>query len=80
MRDNGDRNHKRIQKELIQKKILLKVQWKFNPPASPHFGGLWEATVRSTKYHLNRVIGETTLTYEELSILLYSIEACLNSR
>ncbi|XP_029154848.1 uncharacterized protein LOC114929767 [Nylanderia fulva] len=48
--------------------------------AAPHFGGLWEAAVKSTKFHLRRVIGETTLTFEELSTLLAQIEACLNSR
>ncbi|XP_028159005.1 uncharacterized protein LOC114351861 [Ostrinia furnacalis] len=34
----------------------------------------------STKHHLKRVIGTATLTYEEISTLLYQIEACLNSR
>ncbi|XP_077280506.1 uncharacterized protein LOC143907537 [Temnothorax americanus] len=56
------------------------VKWHFNPPAAPHFGGLWEAAVKSTKFHLRRVIGETTLTFEEMSTLLAQVEACLNSR
>ncbi|EFN70688.1 hypothetical protein EAG_00141, partial [Camponotus floridanus] len=41
---------------------------------------LWEAAVKSTKHHLRRVIGESTLTFEEMSTLLAQIEACLNSR
>jgi len=56
------------------------IQWRFNPPSAPHFGGLWEAAVKSLKHHLRRVLGETTLTYEEMSTLLAQIEACLNSR
>ncbi|XP_018407519.1 PREDICTED: uncharacterized protein LOC108783448 [Cyphomyrmex costatus] len=56
------------------------VRWHFIPPSAPHFGGLWEAGVRSVKYHLKRVIGSHTLTFEELTTLLYQIEACLNSR
>ncbi|XP_011696370.1 PREDICTED: uncharacterized protein LOC105455031 [Wasmannia auropunctata] len=56
------------------------VQWRFNPPAALHFGGIWEAAVKSTKHHLRRVIGDTTLTYEELSTFLAQVEACLNSR
>ena len=56
------------------------IQWHFNPPAAPSFGGLWEAAVKSLKYHMKRVIGDQTLTYEELSTLLSGIEVCLNSR
>lgn len=56
------------------------VRWHFTPPGSPHFGGLWEAGVKSVKLHLQRSIGESTLSYEELSTLLTQIEACLNSR
>lgn len=54
--------------------------WHFNPPAAPHFGGLWEAGVKSMKHHLKRIIGHYTLTFEEYSTILAQIEACLNSR
>ncbi|KAL6416564.1 hypothetical protein ACFW04_013921 [Cataglyphis niger] len=57
-----------------------RIQWRFNPPSAPHFGGLWEAAVKSLKHHLRRVLGESTLTYEEMSTLLAQIEACMNSR
>lgn len=56
------------------------TKWQFNTPSAPHFGGLWEAGVKSVKHHLRRVIGEHTLTYEELSTFLVQVEACLNSR
>lgn len=69
-----------IENQLADKFIEENVKWHFIPPASPHFGGLWEAGVKSTKHHLRRVIGESKLTYEEMSTLLCQIEACLNSR
>lgn len=58
------------------------IHWHFITPSprAPHFGGLWEAGVKSVKHHLKRVIGESKLTYEEMSTLLCQIEACLNSR
>ncbi|GFV80136.1 integrase catalytic domain-containing protein [Trichonephila clavipes] len=58
----------------------VNTEWHFNPPVSPHFGGLWEAGVKSIKYPLKRVIGITNLTFEEFSTLLTQIEAILNSR
>ncbi|BES96807.1 Retrotransposon protein [Nesidiocoris tenuis] len=56
------------------------VTWVFNPPHAPHFGGLWESTVKSVKRHLRAVAGNTPLTFEELSTLLVRIESLLNSR
>ncbi|XP_071057560.1 uncharacterized protein [Onthophagus taurus] len=51
-----------------------------HPPAALHFGGKWEAEVKSVKGHLRKVIGNTLLTYEEFSTVLVQIEAVLNSR
>lgn len=65
-----------LQDAVAQKGVL----WKFNPPAAPHFGGMWEAGVKSTKYHLHRVVGQQILTYEEFATVLCKVEAMLNSR
>ncbi|XP_034942904.1 uncharacterized protein [Chelonus insularis] len=70
-------------KELNQISSILSnsgTKWIFNPPSSPHFGGKWEAGVKSMKYHLPRIVGDTQLTYEELSTVLCQIEGILNSR
>ncbi|XP_011884033.1 PREDICTED: uncharacterized protein LOC105571168, partial [Vollenhovia emeryi] len=49
-------------------------RWEFNPPATPHMGGKWEAVVKPIKFHLRRTIGESVLTFEELTTLLTQIE------
>ncbi|XP_055906553.1 uncharacterized protein LOC129941828 [Eupeodes corollae] len=56
------------------------TKWSFNPPSAPHFGGKWEAAVKSAKFHIKRVIGDTVLTYEEFSTFLTQVEDVLNSR
>lgn len=56
------------------------IQFKFIPSYSPEFGGLWEAGVKSLKYHFKRIVGDIALTYEELYTVITQIEAVLNSR
>ena len=70
----------KTQRDISEFCTLQSIQWKFIPERAPHFGGLWEATVKSFKTHLRRIVGDKKLTYEELSTVLSQIEACLNSR
>ena len=69
-------------KEDVIHKFLQKhkVEWHCIPERAPHFGGLWEAAVKSAKHHLKRVLGEQRLTFEEMSTVAAQVEACLNSR
>ncbi|XP_011873951.1 PREDICTED: uncharacterized protein LOC105565402 [Vollenhovia emeryi] len=59
---------------------LQQTSWTFIPPNAPHCGGLWEAAVKSVKYHLTRVVGRAHLTFEEMQTILCEIESILNSR
>ena len=52
----------------------------FIPEHALHFGGLWEAAVKSMKAHQKRVVATVKLTFEELTTVLTQVEACLNSR
>ena len=56
------------------------TSWIFNPPSAPHFGGIWEAAVKSAKHHMRRVIGDQVLTFSELATLMCRIKAYFNSR
>ncbi|XP_062557867.1 uncharacterized protein LOC134222720 [Armigeres subalbatus] len=77
--------YQQFQDQQVVKKIqqfcqVREIQWQFIPPDAPEFGGLWEAAVKATKFHLKRIVGNVKLTFEEMATILTEIEAILNSR
>ena len=58
----------------------FRTEWSMIPSRSPHFGGLWEAGVKSIKHHLRRTMGAKVLYIECFCTLLNDIESILNSR
>ncbi|XP_073820296.1 uncharacterized protein [Musca autumnalis] len=70
--------------EVVQKMksvcCQMGLEFNFIPPRAPHFGGLWEAAVKSTKSLLVKNVSQAHLTFEELQTLIVEIEAILNSR
>ncbi|XP_025405143.1 uncharacterized protein LOC112679520 [Sipha flava] len=58
----------------------ITCNWHFNPPAAPHFGGIWEAAVKSAKSLLIRAMSSQVWTLEEFTTILCRVEAALNSR
>ncbi|GFU49715.1 integrase catalytic domain-containing protein [Trichonephila clavipes] len=56
------------------------ISWNFMPPRTPNFGGLWEAGVKSFKFHLKRAVGNLKMTLEEFLTIITQIEGILNSR
>uniref|UniRef100_A0A1I8N0I0 Integrase catalytic domain-containing protein n=1 Tax=Musca domestica TaxID=7370 RepID=A0A1I8N0I0_MUSDO len=56
------------------------IDFQFIPPRAPHFGGLWEAAVKSVKKLLLRTTSSASLNHEELETVVIEIETILNSR
>ncbi|XP_051165958.1 uncharacterized protein LOC127284527 [Leptopilina boulardi] len=73
---NAENHNREVARTLANQNI----EWHFSPPRTPHFGGIWEAAVKSLKTHLRRTIGEILFTYEELYTYMCEVEAILNSR
>lgn len=56
------------------------IKWRFNPPSSPHFGGVWEALVRSAKRALHFILENRTLDDETFVTAVAQVTGLLNSR
>lgn len=69
-----------IEKETLDHLHNRGTEWHFMAPAAPHQGGIYEAAVKSMKFHLKRIIGQKILHYEHFDTLLSQVEAILNSR
>ncbi|XP_076660098.1 uncharacterized protein LOC143363386 [Halictus rubicundus] len=68
------------QNTLSRSLLTEEINWHFIPPRSPHFGGLWEAAVKSFKQHLYRTVGDAMFPYEQFNTFIVEIESILNSR
>lgn len=76
----ADVNESEYNKAICEEFLRHGTKWFFSPPGGPHFNGLAEAGVKSVKHHLKKTIGDSKLSFEELSTLLSQIEACVNTR
>ena len=66
--------------KMIEQLAAEGVDWHFNPPAAPHFGGAWESLIKSAKSALKHILHGRTLTDEVLHTALVLVESLLNGR
>ncbi|XP_028414792.1 uncharacterized protein LOC114537879 [Dendronephthya gigantea] len=82
----GEKEIREKVKSFDQQKIMNKttrhqlIEWKFNPPSSPHFGGVFESMVKSAKKAMRAILGDADITDEELHTAICGAEGLLNSR
>ena len=56
------------------------VDWHFNPPLAPHFGGVFESMIKSAKRAISCVLKEADINDEELQTTFVGVESLMNSR
>ena len=56
------------------------IEWKFNPPSTPHFGGIFEAMIKSAKKAIKAILGDADVFDEELHTAICGAERLLHSR
>ena len=56
------------------------IQWKFNPPSSPHMGGSWERLVQTVKRSLFNIIKDRVLTDFQMITVFTEVEVVVNNR
>ena len=58
----------------------LRIKWNFILEKSPWWDGFYERMIRSIKNTLKKVVGVSSLDYEQLNTVLVEIENVINSR
>ncbi|XP_077374847.1 uncharacterized protein LOC144017311 [Festucalex cinctus] len=65
---------------LQQQLASQKIKFNFNPPAAPHFGGVWEREICSVKTALYTCVGAQPVHEDVLLTVLLEVESILNSK
>ena len=70
-----------LDKEKIQSSTANKgIDWQFNPPLAPHFGGAHESMIKSARRAIFAILGNADVTDEELLTAFAGAEGLINSR
>ena len=56
------------------------IEWQFNPPEAPHFGGVFERMIKSAKRAIYAILNDADVNDEELQTVFTGAESLLNSR
>jgi len=89
--DNGsnfvgaDRELKELVAKLSKDKIIQDtgskgIEWEFNPPLTPHFGGAHEIMIKAAKRAINCILNNADINDEELHSAITGAEFLVNSR
>ena len=79
-RELGEALRSLIQERITGELAREGITWYFNPPSSPHMGGIFESMVKQVKRAIKTVINDQVLPEKTLHTVLVETEAIINSR
>ena len=56
------------------------INWHWNPPAYPRFGGVLERMIKAAKRAIKAILGKAEVNDEELETTIIGVESLINSR
>jgi len=65
--------------KIAKHSFASQIEWYFNPPAAPWWGGWWERIIGILKTLLRKILGKASLSYESLNTILCDAEAIVNA-
>ena len=57
-----------------------RISWHFIVPHGPWWGGYWERMVKIVKQTIKKILGRSTINYDEMNTILVEVERVFNSR
>ncbi|UYV65865.1 hypothetical protein LAZ67_3005759 [Cordylochernes scorpioides] len=66
--------------DVLRYATVQRIKWNFNPPTAAFWGGWWERLVGLMKQLIRKVLGDKTVSYEELLTVICEVESAMNSR
>ncbi|UYV75384.1 hypothetical protein LAZ67_13000077 [Cordylochernes scorpioides] len=66
--------------DVLRYATVQRIKWNFNPPTAAFWGGWWERLVGLMKQLIRKVLGDKTVSYEELQTVICEVESAMNSR
>ena len=68
------------QNRIHDSQVNRDIKWSFNPPSSPHFGGVFQIMIKSAKNAIAAILTNADVNDEELLTALAGAEALINLR
>ncbi|XP_045451223.1 uncharacterized protein LOC123660165 [Melitaea cinxia] len=66
--------------EVQRQSTIQRIKWKLNVPTAAWWGGFFERLIKVMKDLLRRVLGTSSVSYDEMQTLLCDCEAVINDR